>query len=218
MEERVGIRDKSDSTGARMTSPQSVGTSFRWEGIRHHLVVERRQFTHTVQIQRFVWGSETEDALFKSNHGEGKKQVRSIRHFERKPSKGTTRRGREIQRSSSSPTKADPMASSSGNKPTMEERIAELEGSVQKLCNQLISLDDFLQNLDSEAGRHMEMLENDIIHTKSGLSEELWKLRKEMKDPKKEFEERVSSLEQQMEQMNKEWKLERDQSKKEGPK
>jgi hypothetical protein len=82
----------------------------------------------------------------------------------------------------------------------------------------LISLDDFLQNLDSEAGRHMEMLENDIIHTKYGLSEELWKLRKEMKDPKKEFEERVSSLEKQMEQMNKEWKLERDQSKKEGPK
>jgi hypothetical protein len=42
MEERVGIRDKSDSTGARMTFPQSVGTSFSWEGIHHHLVVERR--------------------------------------------------------------------------------------------------------------------------------------------------------------------------------
>jgi predicted nucleic acid-binding Zn-ribbon protein len=53
------------------------------------------------------------------------------------------------------------MASSSGNKPTMEERIAELEGNVQKLRNQLINLDDFLQNLDSEAGRRMEMLEND---------------------------------------------------------
>jgi len=98
------------------------------------------------------------------------------------------RRSREIQRSSSSPAKADLMASSSGNKPNMEERITELEGSVQKLRNQLISLDDFLQNLDSEVGRHMEILENDIIHTKSDLNEELWKLWKEMKDPKKEFE------------------------------
>jgi hypothetical protein len=47
---------------------------------------------------------------------------------------------------------------------------------VKKLQSQLISLDDFLQNLDSEAGRRMEMLENDIMHTKSGLCEELWKL------------------------------------------
>jgi uncharacterized protein YydD (DUF2326 family) len=100
----------------------------------------------------------------------------------------------------------------------MEERIAGLEENVQKLRSQLISLDDFLQNLDSEAGRRMEMLENDIIHTKSGLCEELWKLRKDLKDPKRDFEERVSSLEQQMVQMNKEWKLERDQPKKDGPK
>jgi uncharacterized protein YydD (DUF2326 family) len=66
----------------------------------------------------------------------------------------------------------------------MEERITALEENVQKLRSMLINLDDFLQNLDSEAGRRMEVLENDIIHTRSGLCEELGKLRKELKDPK----------------------------------
>jgi hypothetical protein len=66
----------------------------------------------------------------------------------------------------------------------------------------LNNLDDFLQNLDGEAGRRMEVLELDIIHTRSGLCEELGKLKKELKDPQQEIEERVSSLEQQMEQMN----------------
>jgi hypothetical protein len=62
------------------------------------------------------------------------------------------------------------------------------------------------------------MLENDITSTKFGPSEEMGKLRKDLKDPKQEFEERVSNLEQQMEQLNKEWKQERDQSKKDGSK
>ena len=62
------------------------------------------------------------------------------------------------------------------------------------------------------------MMENDITSTKFGPSEELGKLRKDLKDPKQEFEERVSNLEQQMEQLNKEWKQERDQSKKDDSK
>jgi len=64
----------------------------------------------------------------------------------------------------------------------------------------------------------MEMLENDIIHTEFSLCEELWKLRKDLRYPKRDFEERVNSLEQHMVQMNKEWKLEREQPKKDGPK
>jgi hypothetical protein len=50
------------------------------------------------------------------------------------------------------------------------------------------------------------MLENDITSTKFGPYEELGKLHKDLKDPKQQFEERVSNLEQQMEQLNKEWK------------
>lgn len=75
---------------------------------------------------------------------------------------------------------------------------------MQHLRHQLNNLDDFLQNLDINARRRLEMLENDITSTKFGLSEELGKLRKDLKDPKQEFDERVSSLEQQMEQLNKE--------------
>jgi hypothetical protein len=108
------------------------------------------------------------------------------------------------------------MASSSGNKPSMEERITALEEDVQKLRGLLINLEDFLQNLDSEAGRRMEVPENDILYTRSGLSEELWKLRKDMENPKHEHEERVRSLEQQMEQLNKEWKDEREHPKGKG--
>jgi peptidoglycan hydrolase CwlO-like protein len=95
----------------------------------------------------------------------------------------------------------------------MEERITALEEEVEKLRGLLVNLDDFLQSLDSEAGRRMEVLENDILFTRSGLSEELWKLRKEMENPKQDHEARVRSLEQQMEQLNKEWKEEREQPK-----
>jgi hypothetical protein len=60
----------------------------------------------------------------------------------------------------------------------------------------LVNLDDFLQSLDSEVGRRMEVLENDILFTRSGLSEEIWKLRKEMENPKQDHEARVRNLEQ----------------------
>jgi hypothetical protein len=65
------------------------------------------------------------------------------------------------------------MASSSGSKPTMEEGITTLEEEVEKLQGLLVNLDDFLQSLDSEAGRRMEVLENDILFTGSRLSEEI---------------------------------------------
>jgi predicted nucleic acid-binding Zn-ribbon protein len=77
--------------------------------------------------------------------------------------------------------------------------LASLEENWQHLKNQLNYLDDFLQNLDIDAGRRLEMLEEEITSTKFGLSEELGKLCKDLKDPKQEFEERVSNLEQQME-------------------
>ena len=57
------------------------------------------------------------------------------------------------------------------------------------------------------------MLESDITTTKFGLTEELGKLRKELRDPKQVFENRVSKLEEKMKQLNKEWKTERDQPK-----
>jgi predicted nucleic acid-binding Zn-ribbon protein len=147
--------------------------------------------------------------IFELKGGVGKesKQIRSSRRVGRKPSRSIEIRGRRNLRRSSSPEAArETMASSSGSKPTMEERLAALETNVQCLRHQLNNLDDFLQNLDVDAGRRMEMLENDITTTKFGLSEELGKLCKDLKDPKQEFEDRVNNLEQQMEQMNKEWK------------
>jgi peptidoglycan hydrolase CwlO-like protein len=98
----------------------------------------------------------------------------------------------------------------------MEESITALEEEVQKLRGLLINLDDFLQSLDSEVGRRMDLLENDILYRRSGLSEELWKLRKDMENPKQDHEARVRSLKQQMEQLNKEWKDEREQPKGKG--
>jgi hypothetical protein len=48
------------------------------------------------------------------------------------------------------------------------------------------------------------------------LSEEIWKLRKELGKPKQDHEVRMRNLEQQMEQLNKEWKEEKAQSKGKG--
>ena len=108
------------------------------------------------------------------------------------------------------------MASSSGPKPTTEARLTALEEKLENLRGLMTNLDEFLQNLDSEAGRRMEALENDIIYTRSGLSEEIWKLRKELGKPKQDHEERMRNLEQQMEQLNKEWTEEKAQSKGKG--
>ena len=105
------------------------------------------------------------------------------------------------------------MASISGPKLSMDEQITSLEEELEKLRGLLVNLEDFLQSLDNEAGRRMEVLENDILFTRSGLSEELWKLRKDMENPKQDHEVRVWNLEQQMEQLNKEWKEEREQPK-----
>ena len=108
--------------------------------------------------------------------------------------------------------------SNSGNKPTTEERLNSLEDNLQRLKQMLEDQLDFLQNLDIDAGRRLEMLEADIITTKFGLTEEMGKLRKELRDPKQEFENRVSNLEEKMKQLNKEWKMERDQPKQYDPK
>jgi hypothetical protein len=109
------------------------------------------------------------------------------------------------------------MASSSGSKPSTEERLKSVEEELKRLKQFLQNQDDFLQNLDIEAGRRLEMLEADITSTKIGFSEELEQIRNEVKDPQKEFEERVSKLEVQMEKLNKDWHLERDLPKNEGP-
>jgi len=93
-----------------------------------------------------------------------------------------------------------------------------LEEDLQRLKNMLHHQLDFLQKLDIDAGRNLEMLEADITTKKFGLTEELGKLHKELRDPKQEFENRVSNLEEKMKQLNKEWKTKRDQSKQDDPK
>ena len=98
------------------------------------------------------------------------------------------------------------MASSLGNKPMMEERMNALEDTLENI-KQILHLQlDFLQNLDIDAGRRLEMLEEDITTTKFGPIDELGKLHKELKNPKQEFEITVSQLVEKMAQLNKDWK------------
>ena len=72
------------------------------------------------------------------------------------------------------------MASGSNSKPSTEERLKAMDTVLEDL-KQLLQLQlDFLENLDSEVGRRMERLELDILHTKTGMCEELDDLKKEL--------------------------------------
>ena len=99
----------------------------------------------------------------------------------------------------------------------MEERLKSMEEELKRLKHFLHNQDDFLQNLDIETGRRLEMLEADITSTKIWFPEELEQICTEFKDRKKEFKERVSKLEAQMEKLNKDRQLEWDFPKNEGP-
>jgi hypothetical protein len=64
----------------------------------------------------------------------------------------------------------------------MEERLKLMEEELKRLKYFLHNQDDFLQNLDIEAGRRLEMLEADITSTKIGFTKELEQVRTEFKD------------------------------------
>jgi chromosome segregation ATPase len=98
------------------------------------------------------------------------------------------------------------MASGSDNKPSTEERLKAMDTALENLKQLLQFQLDFLENLDSEAGRRMEKLEEDITTTKIGFTEELGKLHRELKNPQQEFEERIDQLEAKMAQLNNDWK------------
>jgi hypothetical protein len=63
-----------------------------------------------------------------------------------------------------------------------------LEDGVQHLKQLLQNQLDFLENLDIDAGRRLEMLEVDITSTKFRLSEEIGKLHQTIKRPKQDLE------------------------------
>jgi chromosome segregation ATPase len=98
------------------------------------------------------------------------------------------------------------MAASSSKKPSLEERLKTMDTTLENLKQMLQFQLDFLENLDSEAGRRMEKLEQDITTTKFGFFEELSKLHQELKNPKEEFEQRIGQLEEKMSQLNREWR------------
>jgi hypothetical protein len=77
------------------------------------------------------------------------------------------------------------MESRSGNKPNIEDRLNELEYALKNLKQMLNHQLDFLQNLDIDVRRRLELLEGDITTMKFDLIEELGNLCKEIKDPKK---------------------------------
>jgi hypothetical protein len=134
---------------------------------------------------------------------------RSIRRQPRQSHRGTEASYEWSAHSCRTPgeeKKATEMASNSGNKPNTEDRLNALEDALKNLKQMLNHQLDFLQNLDIDAGRRLELLEGDITTMKFELTEELGKLRKELKDPKQEFEVRVSQLEEKMAQLNKDWK------------
>jgi len=83
----------------------------------------------------------------------------------------------------------------------MEETLESLKKMKQMLQYQL----DFLENLDLEAGRRLEQLEQDISTVNFGFTEEINKLHQELKNPKDEFEERIGQLEGKMSKLNIEW-------------
>jgi predicted RNase H-like nuclease (RuvC/YqgF family) len=97
------------------------------------------------------------------------------------------------------------MTSSSTGKLSTEERLKEMDKALENLKQLLQNQLDFLENLDTEAGRHLEQLEADITTTKIGFSEELDKLHKELKNPQQEFEDRMDQLEAKMAQLNRNW-------------
>jgi hypothetical protein len=65
------------------------------------------------------------------------------------------------------------MASSSGSKPSTEERLNAMDVALENLKQMLNYQLDFLQNLDIDAGRRLETLEGDITTTKFEITEEL---------------------------------------------
>jgi len=83
------------------------------------------------------------------------------------------------------------MASISDNKPSTEERLKVMDKMMENLKKLLQFQLDFLENLDSEAGRRMEKLEEDITTAKLGFTKELGRLHRELKNPQQEFEERI---------------------------
>ena len=68
------------------------------------------------------------------------------------------------------------MAASSNCNLTVEERLKKLDETLEKLKQTLQYQLDFLENLDTEAGRRLEHLEQDISTVKIGFTEELGKL------------------------------------------
>jgi hypothetical protein len=156
---------------------------------------------------------------FKRGCREGNTHSRNPRRQVRHPhSERLIRDRRRAQGNNFSGSPREAMASSSSNNPTSEERLKALEDDVQHLKQLLQNQLDFLENLDIDAGRRLEMLEADITSTKFGLSEEIGKLHQTIKGPKQDLEDRVTQLEEKMAQLNKDWQQERIQPKKGGSK
>jgi DNA mismatch repair ATPase MutS len=97
------------------------------------------------------------------------------------------------------------MAASSSRTLSVEERLKQLDDTLEKLKQSLQFQLDFLENLDTEAGRRMEQLEQDLTFVKIGFSEELDKLHQELKSPQEKFEDRIGELEGKLSKLNLEW-------------
>jgi hypothetical protein len=97
------------------------------------------------------------------------------------------------------------MAASSSRTLSVEECLKQLDDTLEKLKQSLQFQLDFLENLDTEAGRRMEQLEQDLTSVKIDFSEELDKLHQELKSPEEKFDDRIGELESKRSKLNLEW-------------
>jgi DNA repair exonuclease SbcCD ATPase subunit len=135
---------------------------------------------------------------------EGRISINSLRPQSRsRPILSTWREKKE--RIQSTRERGEEMAVSSSRNLTVEERLKQLDEMLEKLKQMLQFQLDFLENLDTEAGRRLEQLEQDISTVKIGFTEELDKLHQELKSPKDEFEDKDRQLEGKLSKLNIEW-------------
>jgi hypothetical protein len=148
------------------------------EGFIHHWVVETpekakapaRHPCSNPDRANWLGVANLEEIEVKRRSREEPSQPWSIRRLGRQPQRGKATRGRKQPHSHNKKGKTGKdMSSSLGSKPMMKERLKSLEEDLQRLKQLSHNLDDFIQNMDIDAGRKLEMLEADITTTKFRL-------------------------------------------------
>jgi hypothetical protein len=190
-------QDQIDSARHQPMKKRGIGQNRAGDGPRRiESLVQRRQQDHPpIPLGKSREGRNDECR-------EGK--IKSVRTLSLRENPHLLRK-EPTERIQSTRTRGREMAASSSRNLTIEERLKQLDETLEGLKQTLQYQLDFLENLDSEAGRRLEQLEQDISTVRIGFTEELGKLHQELKSPKDEFEERIGQLEGKMSKLNIQW-------------